>query len=160
MYNYNNFIYDNSDYLVLIKLETFNRTASGKSWKSKPTETSQRIYTPVQYTNYITAIPFFNNFGDGAYCRGKWEYTMAGYLPTIITTVSPFRTVKKKASFLFIKKSRLLNRAGWREKEIVKNAKSWKMEVVDGKKYLHIFTNAEGVTASGCFDFAHNVWRA
>lgn len=156
-YNYNNFKYDNSDYLILVKLETFNRTASGKSWKSKPTEIDRRIYAPEQYTNYITSVPFFNNLG--AYCRAQWEYTMAGYLPTIINSVNPDSTIKKRATFIFVKKWHLLNRAGWREEEIVDNAKSWKMEVIDNKKYLHLFTGTDGVTASGIFDFAHNTWR-
>lgn len=159
LHSYNNFVYDNPDYLILVKLETFNRTTSGKSWKSKPTKTEKTIYNSKNFQNYISAIPFFNNFGDGAYCRAQWSYTVAGYLPTVVTSVSPGRTTKRCATFTFVEKWHLLNRAGWRETEIVNNAKFWNMEVIDNKRYLYLFTDANGVTASGMFDFSHNKWR-
>lgn len=158
-YDYRKFTYTNENYLIFRTIETFERTASGKSWKSKPDEVENNIIPPKHYTNYITAVPFFNNFGDGAYCRAAWSYNAPGYLPTTVTTVSPFKQTKKVARFWFFKIDTLLINAGWREKEIVKNAKRFEVEYIDGRKLIHFYTDDTGVTASGIFDTKSNMWR-
>lgn len=100
MKDYRKFEYTNENYLIFRTIETFSRTASGKSWKSRPDEVENEIVPPKHYENYVTAIPFFNNFGDGASCRAAFSYNAPGYLPTRITTVSPFRETKKSCLFL------------------------------------------------------------
>lgn len=157
--DYRKFSYTNENYLIFRTIETFSRTASGKSWKSKPDTVENEIVPPEYYTNYITAIPFFNNWGDGAYCRAAFSYNAPGYLPTTVTTVSPFNKTKKVARFWFFKKETLLLTAGWREKEIVKNAKRFRVEYEDGAKMIYFFTDENGVTASGIFDTMRNKWR-
>lgn len=157
--DYRNFEYTNENYLIFRTIETFSRTASGKSWKSKPDEIENEIIKPEHYTNYITAIPFFNNWGDGAYCRAAFTYNAPGYLPTTVTTVSPYRTTKKVACFWFFKKETLLLSAGWREREIIEKARRFAVEYVDGSKMIHFYTDETGVTASGIFDTRRNKWR-
>lgn len=159
MGNYRNFEYTNENYLIFRTIETYSRTLSGKSWKSKPDEIENEIVKPEYYTNYITSIPFFNNWGDGAYCRAAWSYNAPGYLPTTVTTVSPYRETKKIAKFWFFNKETLLLNAGWREKEIVEKAKRFSMEYVNGVKMIHFYTKDSGVTASGLFDTGRNIWR-
>lgn len=157
--DYRNFEYTNDNYLIFRTIETFSRTTSGKSWKNKPDKVENEIIKPEHYTNYVTAIPFFNNWGDGAYCRAAFSYNAPGYLPTTITTVSPYRETKKIARFWFFSKEKLLLNAGWREKEIVENAVSFSVEYVNDHKIIHFYINDTGVTACGFFDTATNKWR-
>lgn len=156
---YLDFEYTNENYLIFCTIETYSRTASGKSWKSKPDSVENEIVPPQHYTNYITSIPFFNRFGDGASCRAAWSYNAPGYLPTRITAVSPFRITKKIAVFWFIKKDTLLINAGYREKEIIQNAKRFSVEYIDGSKMIHFYTDSTDSTASGIFDTRRNIWR-
>ena len=100
MKDYRKFEYTDENYLIFRTIETFSRTASGKSWKSRPDEVENEIVPPKHYENYVTAIPFFNNFGDGASCRAAFSYNAPGYLPTRITTISPFRETKKNCLLL------------------------------------------------------------
>lgn len=102
--NYRNFYFAKENYVILATIKTFVRTKSGKSWKSKPESIEKKIFEAKNYENYITSIPFFNSFGSGAYCRGYNSYTTAGYLPTKVVTVSPFRETKKITTFIFKKK--------------------------------------------------------
>lgn len=157
--DYRNFKYTNENYLIFRTIETFSRTASGKSWKSKPDSIKNEIVKPEYYTNYITAIPFFNNFEEGASCRAAFSYNAPGYLPTTVTTISPFKETKKVARFWFFKKETLLLNAGYREKEIIENARRFNIEYVDGAKMIYFYTNDTGDTASGIFDTRRNNWR-
>lgn len=157
-YQYFNFTDDN--YIILRTIKRYESTASGKGFKSKPTETERCIVKPEYYTNYITSIPFFNNFGYGAYCRAKHAYTIAGYLPIKVTSVSPERTTKIIAEFDFVNKNKMLDAAGWREREIINNAISFNIEYHDGSRLLWLYTKDTGVTASGCYDIDKRIWRA
>lgn len=99
-------IYDhfaiNADGMKIIKKEaTYTRTASGKSWKKKPESVEEKTVDARFYNNYVQSIPFFNNWGDGAYCRANWGYTYVGYIPVHVVTVSPYRDVKKDVWFTF-----------------------------------------------------------
>jgi len=145
--NFRNFhFYSGGAYLILVSIETYTRTNSGKSWKSKPAEIDRRIYNDEQYTNYISSIPFFNNFGSGAYCRGHYGYTPAGYLPIEVNTVSPYREIKKRARFEFIHKRELEAAAGYRELGVINHAKTW--EFFDAyEKYRYITLQAGENTA-------------
>lgn len=159
-HNYYNFKFTNESYLILRSIARYTKTDSGKSWKTKPDEVKNEIVSSENYTNYITSIPFFNNWGDGAYCRAAYTYNAPGYLPTTVTTVSPFRTEKQVACFWFIKKSDLLKNAGWRETEIVKNAKSFSHEWITNRGYIYTFyTNSDGVTSSGIYEENTKLWR-
>ncbi len=158
MNNYKNFNFTDDSYLILRTIKTYTRTASGLNWKSKPDEIERKIVTAQYYTNYITAIPFFNNFGEGAYCRAKYTYKTAGYLPTIITSVSPYKEVKKIASFDFIPVERLKLNAGYRENYIIDNAKYYEMFIQDGIKYLKLITLNTDDKHAGVINLKNNKW--
>lgn len=96
--NYRNFSFTNDRFIITHTRKTYEKTDSGKSWKSKPTEEKTETVKPEYYTNYVTSIPFFNNLGT---CRAVHTYTAAGYLPTVITSISPDRRVKHVDSFRF-----------------------------------------------------------
>ena len=88
-------------YIITMKKEVFHRTASGKSWKSKPDYTSRETVEPKFYNNYIDSCRFFNNFPGAAYCRKSYGYTYAGYIPVSVVTVSPDGETKIIARFGF-----------------------------------------------------------
>lgn len=92
---YENFRFSDAGYIILRKRYTFKRPEGRKTWPSKPAETSEEeFFTAQQYENFVTSIPFFNRFGGRASCRASWSYTVAGYLPTEITTISPDATIR------------------------------------------------------------------
>lgn len=154
--DYRKFKYDNSNYLIFRTIEKYSRTVSGKSWKSKPDEIENEIISPEYYQNYITSIPFFNNFGYGAYCRAAFSYNEPGYLPTTVITVSPFQDTKIIAQFWFFRKDTLLLNAGYREREIIEKADHFRVEYVDGAKMIYFYT---GENESGIFDTKRKIWR-
>lgn len=99
--NYKNFNFTNNNYVITHTKKIYHKTDSGKSWKSKPTEQYTEIVTPQFYTNYVTSISFFNNLGT---CKAIHNYTIAGYLPVTITSISPDKTIKHIDSFTFSNK--------------------------------------------------------
>lgn len=88
------FIFTDNRVKITYTRETFYRTASGKSWKSKPEKVTSDIVSPEFYSNYVNSRYFFNS-------RVQYSYTPAGYLPTVLTTVSPFEPIKYIDSFRF-----------------------------------------------------------
>ncbi len=98
--NYRSFTFTNNSYIITHTREKYTRTASGKSWKKTPDETTTETITAQQYENWVTSIPFFNGFCGGT-CRAQHSYTMAGYLPTHITTTSPGKDIQYKDFFAF-----------------------------------------------------------
>jgi hypothetical protein len=155
---YYNFNYTNDNYLILCTISTYERTASGKSWQAKPQEVEKIVYKPRNYTNYITSIPFFNNFGDGAYCRATWGYTTPGYLPTRVISVSPYQQTKKVACFEFIPVERLTLNAGWRENFIIENARYFERFTQDSATYLKLITTEKDGKHAGVINLKNNQW--
>ena len=96
--DYRNFKFTSTLYTIKHTRKTYERTNSGKGWKTKPTEEKQKTVTPEFYTNFVTSIPFFNRLGT---CRAGWNYTTAGYLPVTITSINPDRTTKHIDMFSF-----------------------------------------------------------
>lgn len=78
-------------WVIATKLE-YLKTASGKSWQRNPATTKTTVETADFYKNYVQASRFFKS-------RDFWEFTKYGYLPTRITTVSPYE--EKKIVMLF-----------------------------------------------------------
>ena len=88
--------------MTITKIENrYEKTSSGKNWKNKPYYTETETVTEEHYNNYVDSVPFFNNFGYGAYCRAYYGYCKAGYKPLIIVTVNPGRTEKIITRFDF-----------------------------------------------------------
>lgn len=131
--NYSNFKFTDDKFLILVKLEHYTRTASGKSWKSQPDDIERRVYTPEQYTNFVTAAPWFNKFfatdfngnKTKARCTIRRGYTCAGYLPTGSTNTSPDGENQTRASIEIYNKNKMLDNAGYRERAIIENIKTW-----------------------------------
>lgn len=72
----------------------FERTESGKNWKSNPTETEITTIDQKTYNNIFSkeTQAFFRNLGG--YERTSKSYTAAGYIVTRLTSVSPDKTTK------------------------------------------------------------------
>ena len=157
---YDEFSYTNNGYLILRSIETYSRTSSGKSWKSKPDEIEKEIISPEHYTNYITSVPFFNNWGHGACCRAAFSYNAPGYLPTTVTTVSPFQQTKKVAHFSFISKHTMLLNAGYREKDIIERAETYTREHNNGRELIEFITEYDntGHADSATYETHSNKW--
>jgi len=62
----------------------------GSRWKE--TEKTEKETTIEFYCNVFDAVPFFKNLGG--YERVEMEYTIAGYIPIISTSISPDRGKK------------------------------------------------------------------
>lgn len=161
--NWRDFTFNDNRWLILKRKEVYYPTDSGKSFHRKPDEVKCEVVEPKHYENFVTSIPWFNNWNHGAYCRGVRNYTGAGYLPTTITTVAPYRTEKNIVTFRFISKHELEEKAGWREKEVMRKVKTFESERYVGKygyshERLTLVTEDTGVTASATFDFGQNRW--
>ena len=83
----------------------------------------------------------------------------AGAVPTVVTTINGAGDEKIVATFTFISKSKLLDTAGWREKEVIKNAKYFHIERIDGADMIYFYTESDGDTAEGIFDTKRSIWR-
>ena len=160
---YKNFkFYSGNRYMILATLETYTRTKSGKSWKTKPDEIERRVCDDEFYTNYVSAIPFYNTFfGYGATCRACRAYTEAGYLPVTVTTISPGREIKKVARFVFIHKRELEKTAGYREQAIIDAARRWQRFNAESWRYIEFIAPAaekDDPEKTAVFDRVNKVW--
>ena len=74
--------------------KTYERTESGKSWKSNPTETEITTIDQKEYDNIFSkeTQAFFRRLGG--YERASKSYTTAGYIVTRLTSISPDKTTK------------------------------------------------------------------
>ena len=164
MANWANFEFNDDRFLILEEKEVYLPNDDGK-FGSKPDKVERNVVSPKFYENFITAIPFFNNWGNGAYCKAETSQTIAGNLPIIIVTVGPYNCEKNVVEFRFILKSSLEKEAGWREKEVLKNAKEYEMEeyAMTGKCYalakrITLITEDDGVTHSATWDTGLRKW--
>ena len=79
-----------------------SRTESGKSWKRKSDseETSEIEFN--EYFNYLSSVEFFKNLGGTE--RVEKGYTISGYVPTKLTSISPNKDTKIIRSFRITRK--------------------------------------------------------
>lgn len=75
-----------------MKVETYKRTESGKSWKSKPVSTERTEISEEQYNNIINSVSFFRSLGGSE--RITKGYTCEGYIPVRLTSINPDKTKK------------------------------------------------------------------
>jgi hypothetical protein len=80
----------------------YSRTASGKSWKSKPDAVEEKEITREHFDNFTDekTIKFFRRLG-GAETVTRC-YTSGGNIPYEISSISPDRTIKKVRTFQVI----------------------------------------------------------
>ena len=98
MKDWTKFKFTDDRFVITMTKKEYVSTADCK-WDLAKTDI--REITPEFYTNYITAIPFFDNFGQGASCEGHKTRTKAGILPTEVITISPGVEKKIVATFSF-----------------------------------------------------------
>lgn len=149
-----NFLFEDDRFLILFEKKTFEKK-EGK-WGL---ETEREVVTPEFYTNYITAVPFFNNFGDGASCKVKESYTPAGKLPTTIVTIAPGKETKIVTNFVFLSRREMKNTAGHREKEILAHADHWKLLPEDNSQMLYLYASINEEEKSAIYDINRKEWR-
>ena len=80
-----------------MEVERYERTESGKSWKSKPVKVESTEITEEQYKNIIDSVSFFRNLGG--YERDIKGYTCEGYIPVRLISISPNKEPKIIRSF-------------------------------------------------------------
>ena len=74
--------------------KTYERTESGKSWKSNPTEIEITTIDQETYDNIFSKETQAFLRGIGGYERASKSYTNAGYIVTRLTSISPDKTTK------------------------------------------------------------------
>ena len=74
--------------------ETYERTESGKNWKTKASEVEITTIDQETYNNIFSKETqrFFRNLGG--YERATKSYTRAGYIVTSLVSISPDRITK------------------------------------------------------------------
>lgn len=149
-----NFLFTDDRLLILFEKKTFEKK-EGK-WELK---TERKVVTPEFYTNYVTAVPFFNNFGDGASSKAKESYTPAGKLPATVVTIAPGKETKIVTNFVFLRKREMENVAGYREKEILIHADHWKILPEDNSQMLYLYATTNGEEKSAIYDINRKEWR-
>ena len=74
--------------------KTYERTESGKNWKTKASQVEITTIDQKTYDNIFSKETqrFFRNLGG--YERATKSYTSAGYIVTSLVSISPDRTTK------------------------------------------------------------------
>ena len=78
------------------------KTTSGKSWSRKNIEEVKKTIQFDEYFNYLSSIDFFKGLGGSE--RVEKSYTISGYIPTRLTSVSPDRQIKVVRHFRITRK--------------------------------------------------------
>ena len=84
-------------YKITLITKKYEKTSSGKSWKKNPVETDEEVISPKKFELIISSIPFFRNLGGSE--RVTKGYTIAGYIPVELSSISPSRETKIVRSF-------------------------------------------------------------
>ena len=84
-------------YKITLTTEKYERTSSGKSWKKNPFESNESIINSENFKNIISSIPFFRDLGGSE--RVTKGYTVAGYIPVELSSISPEKKTKIVRSF-------------------------------------------------------------
>ena len=79
-------------YKITLTTERYEKTSSGKSWKKNPVESNKSIINSENFKNIISSIPFFRNLGG--FERVTKGYTIAGYIPVELSSISPDKKIK------------------------------------------------------------------
>ena len=84
-------------YKITLTTERYERTSSGKSWKKNPVEINEEVISPKKFELIISSIPFFRDLGGSE--RVTKGYTVAGYIPVELSSISPERKTKIVRTF-------------------------------------------------------------
>ena len=88
---------------ITMTTKTFDRTESGKCWKSKPNELEVKELNEEQYNNMTSddTCKFFRRLGGSETVTRS--YTYYGYIPVEVISCNPDRSIRKVRSFKFDK---------------------------------------------------------
>ena len=84
-------------YKITLITKKYERTSSGKSWRKNPVETNEEVISPKKFELIISSIPVFRNLGGSE--RVTKGYTVAGYIPVELSSISPSKETKIVRSF-------------------------------------------------------------
>ena len=86
---------------IKVTTSEYSRTDSGKSWRSKPdtVETESVTMDQVKKTTDDGTMKFFRRLGG--YERLERSYTAFGYLPWILTSISPDKSIKRVREYSY-----------------------------------------------------------
>ena len=79
-------------YKIILTTERYEKTSSGKSWKKNPVETTKEVISPEEFENIISGISFFRSLGGSE--RVTKGYTIAGFIPVELSSISPNKAIK------------------------------------------------------------------
>lgn len=79
-------------YTITMIEKRYEKTTSGKSWRKNAIEEIEKEIKFDEYFNYLSSVEFFKNLGG--YERIEKGYTIAGYIPTKLTSISPNKDIK------------------------------------------------------------------
>ena len=85
------------NYKITLITKKYEKTSSGKSWRKNPVETNEEVITPKKFELIISSLPFFRDLGGSE--RVTKGYTIAGYIPVEVSSISPSRETKIVRSF-------------------------------------------------------------
>ena len=85
------------NYKITLITKRYEKTSSGKSWKKNPVETNEEVISPKKFELIVSSIPFFRDLGGSE--RVTKGYTVAGYIPVELSSISPSRETKIVRSF-------------------------------------------------------------
>lgn len=108
----NHSFYD-SNVLILCKIEYFKKLGR-KSYPTKPTTTEYTLFTMEQFLNCCTGKLFFHD-------RVSKISTSYGYIPHTFTCSNDDNSVKVRRTFTYLNIDKLLEKGGFRERDILEN---------------------------------------
>ena len=85
------------NYKITLITKKYERTSSGKSWKKNPVETNEEVISPKKFELIISSIPVFRDLGGSE--RVTKGYTIAGYIPVELSSISPEKKTKIVRTF-------------------------------------------------------------
>ena len=83
---------ESKQYKIKLITKRYEKTSSGKSWKKNPVEINEEVISPKKFELIISSIPFFRDLGGSE--RVTKGYTIAGYIPVELSSISPSRETK------------------------------------------------------------------
>ena len=78
-------------YKIILTKEEY-RKEGRKNFSKNPSETTTREITTKEYDNIFSSIDFFKSLGGSE--RIYKNYTVAGYIPTKLVSISPDKEIK------------------------------------------------------------------
>ena len=89
-------------YKIIMTETRISKTESKKSWKRKADSEEVKEIDFQNYFNYLSSVQFFKNLGGTE--RITKSYTISGYIPTKLISISPNKDIKIIREFKITRK--------------------------------------------------------